>query len=899
MTTNINRGHEPRSLTEVEERFRLLVTATDATARRKAEEALRQSEELHRTLFESIDEGVCFFERLPTLPDGLRDYRYIAMNRAMREMFGVDDLTGRTIRECFPHEAEAWYDDYDRVLETGRPIRFERESEPQDKVLSMFVTRVEDGTGTRLMAVMQDVTERKRSEADLRRSEADARQIQTLSAELVSQDNVRAVYEKIVNAAATVMRSGFASIQLLDPDAGPSGQLELLAFRGFNAEAARFWQRVRIESRSSCGEALRTRERVVVPDVEACDFLAGSADLKTYLQTGIRAVQTTPLVTREGTFVGMLSTHWGGPHEPSERDLRNLDVIARQAADLIERTKAQDSLIDSERRLAEELADMSRLHEVGTRLAQAGDATALVLDIVDAAIAATDADMGSIQLRERGCGRLRIMASRGFEAPFLDFFNAVHDGQAACGTAMQTGERIIIEDVTTSPVFVGTPALDVLLAAGVRAVQSTPLVNRSGSLVGMLSTHYRTPRRPAERDLRLLDLLARQAADYIERMYTQEDLREQAKQLREADRRKDEFLAMLAHELRNPLAAVGNAATVLKMSEDPANVNFAKDVIERQTRQLAHLIEDLLDVSRITSGKIRLKRERCDAGPILKQAIESASPLIRERKHTLITEFEEGKLPFRVDPTRVEQMVVNLLTNAAKYSENGKEILLSARRDEDEIVISVKDQGIGIPPEKLPQMFELFAQGERSIARSEGGLGLGLTIVQKLADMHGGSVTATSEGLGHGSTFTVRLPAESQPALVQGEGQAPSQVSVRRASRILVVDDNVDTTQSMVRLLKLLGNDVMVAYDGLSAIDKARILRPEYILLDIGLPGMDGYDVARRLREEPCCKATVIIAVSGYGQEEDRRRSRDAGFDHHLVKPVDFDSLLPLIDRPL
>ena len=375
-------------------------------------------------------------------------------------------------------------------------------------------------------------------------------------------------------------------------------------------------------------------------------------------------------------------------------------------------------------------------------------------------------------------------------------------------------------------------------------------------------------------------------------------LREAEAALRENDRRKDEFLAMLAHELRNPLAAVGNAATVLKMSSDPENVAFAKDIIERQTRQLARLIDDLLDVSRIQSGKIRLRRELCDAGTILRQAVESVEPLIRERKHRLVTEFEEGTLPLRADATRVEQIAVNLLTNAAKYSENGGRIRLVGEQRGDQVVISVEDEGIGIPPEKLPQMFELFAQGERSIARSEGGLGIGLTIVQKLAEMHGGSVSAHSDGQGKGSTFVVRLPSAPRPAS-QPAGPRVVAATERRGSRILVVDDNVDTARGLVRLLKLLGNEVEAAHDGVSAIDAARAFKPEFVLLDIGLPGMDGFEVARRLREESGCQASVIIAVSGYGQEEDRRRSREAGFDHHLVKPVDFDRLVSLLTHAI
>ena len=384
--------------------------------------------------------------------------------------------------------------------------------------------------------------------------------------------------------------------------------------------------------------------------------------------------------------------------------------------------------------------------------------------------------------------------------------------------------------------------------------------------------------------------------DVTDRQRAEQAIREQSEQLRQNDRRKDEFLAMLAHELRNPLSAVGNAVTVLKLSNDPDNLSFARDVMERQVGQLSRLIDDLLDVSRISSGKIRLRRDYVDAGSILNQAVESVRPMLRARKHELIRNFQEGTLPLRADATRVEQIVVNLLTNAAKYTPNGGLIRLTGNLEGDRVVIRVQDNGMGIPPEKLPEMFQLFAQGERSIARSEGGLGIGLTIVQKLAEMHGGGVTAMSEGLGHGSTFTVHIPAASRVEMADA-GTASYQARPKKGSRILVVDDNEDTARGMARLLKLLGNEVEVVGDGPAAIEAARRLRPEFILLDIGLPGMDGYQVAAVLREDDWCRQSLIIAVSGYGQEEDKRRSAAAGFDHHLVKPVDFDSLVSLIGK--
>ncbi|MDG3004778.1 hybrid sensor histidine kinase/response regulator [Paludisphaera mucosa] len=385
--------------------------------------------------------------------------------------------------------------------------------------------------------------------------------------------------------------------------------------------------------------------------------------------------------------------------------------------------------------------------------------------------------------------------------------------------------------------------------------------------------------------------------DVTERRQAEQEIREQAERLRENDRRKDEFLAMLAHELRNPLSAIGNAVTLTTRSGLQEHIGWSMGVVTRQMRHLTRLIDDLLDVSRINRGKIELRRELVDLTSILAAAAATAKPSMEERGHTLEVATSHGGLWADVDPTRIEQVVVNLLSNAAKYSENGGLIALRARNEGDEVVVSVRDRGVGIPPETLPQMFELFAQGDRSLARSEGGLGIGLTVVKKLVEMHGGTVDARSEGRGKGSEFTIRLPRAARPVAAAPEGTAPAEGG-RIPSRILVVEDNVDAAWGMAQLLKLLGHDVAVAHDGPQGIEKAKEHRPEFVLLDIGLPGMDGYEVASRLRREPSCKDAVIIAISGYGRDEDRRRSKEAGFDHHLIKPLDHDVLITLLAAP-
>jgi PAS domain S-box-containing protein len=385
--------------------------------------------------------------------------------------------------------------------------------------------------------------------------------------------------------------------------------------------------------------------------------------------------------------------------------------------------------------------------------------------------------------------------------------------------------------------------------------------------------------------------------DISERKKAEKDRERFYQEVRANNQRKDEFLAMLAHELRNPLAAISNAVMVTQQAGFHEHIEWSMEVINRQLRHLSRLIDDLLDVSRITRGKIELRRSVVEATAILEAAVETIGPLIEARKHTLDLALDRGKLWVKVDPTRLEQIVVNLLSNAAKYSKNQSRIWLTAGRQGQEIAITVRDAGIGIPPERLHEVFELFAQGDRSLARSEGGLGIGLTVVKKLVELHGGSVTAASDGLGKGSEFTVRLPAVERPVTAGPPADGSPWEPSSRSSRILVVDDNVDTASGLARLLALLGHDVATAHTGPEAIAAAARHRPEFVLLDIGLPGMDGYEVAARLRQEESCRGTVIVAASGYGRDEDRKRSQAAGIDYHLVKPIDQDMLLTILSR--
>ena len=410
--------------------------------------------------------------------------------------------------------------------------------------------------------------------------------------------------------------------------------------------------------------------------------------------------------------------------------------------------------------------------------------------------------------------------------------------------------------------------------------------------VSVFAQLYRKTREAERLTAELEQRVAERTAELEAAVARQVDL---AEQLLEADRRKDEFLALLSHELRNPLAPVRNAAGImrLKNSHDP-EITWCVDVIERQLQQLTRLVDDLLDVSRITRGKIRLRLETLDLANVVTAAVETCRPVIDAMHHTLEVTMPKAPLMLRGDPTRLTQVVANLLNNASKFQHAHGRIDVLVRRDGDHAEIAVRDQGIGIAPAVQRRIFDLFTQGDRAPETAQGGLGIGLSLVRQLVEMHGGTVHVSSDGAGHGSEFVVRLSClgEEPSDAVIGALELPHIKESPR--RILVVDDNVDAAESMALLLRLRGHEVQVAHNGHDALQMAADARPAIVLLDIGLPGLDGYEVCRRLRVSGLTDVR-IIAMTGYGLEQDVQQAKAAGFDVHTVKPVSYVELVKLL----
>jgi signal transduction histidine kinase/ActR/RegA family two-component response regulator len=503
-----------------------------------------------------------------------------------------------------------------------------------------------------------------------------------------------------------------------------------------------------------------------------------------------------------------------------------------------------------------------------------GDARDIVKTAIDALgreLGASRIGYGEVQADQKTI-RLESNYTHGV-APLLGNFSL--DGFGPHNIARhREGETVVWNDVATDPANV----LPTWESIDTRAVVSVPLV-RDGRFRASLFVNDRLARDWSFDEIRLIEAVAARIWDAVERARAEAALRD-------AVRRKDLFLATLSHELRNPLAPIRTAADLLASSRlNAAQLQWVQSAIQRQVKHMAALLDDLLDVARVTQGKLELKRELIPLAGVVDAAVEAAAPLLDAKHHGLIVKLPPETLTVEADPVRLAQVIGNLLTNAGKYTNPGGEITVSAWAEGMTLVLSVKDTGVGIRPDSLERIFEMFSQVEETIARSEGGLGIGLALVRGIVTLHDGQIEARSDGLGRGSEFIVRLPLAA--SLPPAEPEVAPLPSPARGFRVLIADDNRDAADSLALLLKLSGHEVRVAYGGREALAMVREHGPQFVLLDIGMPDLDGYQVAERLRGDPLTQWVTLIALTGWGQEEDRNRAQAAGFDHHLTKPID------------
>lgn len=569
------------------------------------------------------------------------------------------------------------------------------------------------------------------------------------------------------------------------------------------------------------------------------------------------------------------------------------NVVGGVAAmlDVSERLEAEQALRRSEDRLSKELAAMQRLHELIARLLVSPDLATALDEVLAATIDIIGTGMATVQLVDPETGELEIAAQRGHDEAALEHIKQVSASQDSnYRKTVANGQRSVIEDLRRSDFFKRHP--EISPPKSYRAVQSTPLTTRNGETVGVLSTHYPQPYKPSKRDMRILDLYARQATEFIEHVRRREEAKLDSQ-------RKDAFLATLAHELRNPLAPIRSGIEILRQAKgDPEETEQMLSVMEREIRQLVVLVDDLLDVSRITRGKFELKKSRVDLRDIAGCAIDEAKPLIQEGGHQLAWREPRNSIFVEADPHRLAQVLSNLLTNAAKYTPQGGRIEMAVRRRNSRVAISVKDTGIGIPKDMQDGIFEMFTQVDRTDEIGRSGLGIGLTLVKSLVEMHGGSVEVKSDGADQGSEFIVRLPLAtgSEPEQEKPAEKTREQPKASK-QRVLVVDDNKSAAMTLSLLVRKLGHEAKTAQDGAAAIEAAREFEPHTILMDIGMPKMDGHEAARRIRQEDWGKKIKLVALTGWGAEKDKQAAKEAGFDEHLVKPADPARLQELLGR--
>ncbi len=719
----------------------------------------------------------------------------------------------------------------------------------------------------------------------------DTQLLRDLSVRLVSESDTQAFFDAIVAAAKSITGAQAGCLQLLDAVAH---ELVLLASNGFEPAAAQRLSRVNAKSPVSCGQALAmNRPAVVHYDVPGIADPDGT--IRLLVEGGIRSAQSTPLVTRAGRTVGMLCTKWTeSQRRLSMRETRFLDLLARQAAEFIERRLSDNALRESERQLSIELADTKLLQHLSAQLIEEQGTASLYETLVDAALWIMRSDYASMQVLhpERGPGgALRLIAARGFDEAAKQRFEWVSaDDATTCARALQTSARVITPDVARCDFMAGTASQAALLEAGIQASQTTPLVSRAGKTVGMISTHWRESHHPSERDLRLLDILARQAADLIERTHAEEALRDSERQLKETDRRKDEFLATLAHELRNPLAPLRTSLELIRIAGNtPESIEEVREDMQEQLALLVRLVDDLLDVSRIRSGKIRLQRLPMELATLVARAVRANRGAIDQRQIHLSIDLPETRVLIDSDPVRFVQVVSNVVHNAVKFTDPGGHVSISAdlaspATGPSEVVLRIADSGVGISSVMLPRVFDLFTQDDATAYRSQTGLGIGLALARHLIEMHGGSIDAHSDGPNRGSTFTLRVPVAQVAATIHTV--TPPAVASCAGRRVLVIDDNPAGARAMKRLVTALGGECRVAHNGQAGLADIRESRPDIVILDIGMPGLDGYETCRRIREE-FGSSLMVVALTGWGQERDKDKAMQAGFDLHLTKPAD------------
>jgi len=815
------------------------------------ERARHERDDHYRAIFEHPSELTTVLEAERDRTGRIFDWRYRDANTNALKFLGSarEDVIGRRVSEIMPERAAHLIPLWARVVSERKPHSYESSAGESVHMLSLFPI----GENTIVVSGV-DITSRSKAEQAVQRQfDASRAEKEWLSAVLNSMNEE--VYftdsKQCYTCAnpAALREFGHEAVQGISVGTLVSG-LEV-----YRADGTPRPVEEAPPLRALAGEIIRDEQQIV--------RIPRTGELRH------RQVSSAPVRAADGEIIGSVSV----------------------VRDVTEQMR-------NEQAIAADLRHTRLLRDVAARIVADDNLPSVYEEILIAAISIAGADAGTIQLLDPATQELRFAALHGFTPEMSSHFERVDaSSQSPCGMALARGERVFMDFDPTVPDPDGSNRLH--YDYGLRSAQSTPLISRTGQPLGMFSTHWRETHRIAERELRFLDLLARQAADLIERTRSEETLRNSAQLLRDADRRKDEFIAVLAHELRNPLVPIRTGVELLRNSRArPEIVDTVWPMMERQVGHMVRLIDDLLDVSRITSGKIELQRQRVTLASVVGTAIEANRDAINTRGLDLVVNLSDPHAVVDVDPTRFAQVISNLLQNATKFTPSGGRITLAAGLElqttvsTPQLVVKVSDTGVGISSDMLPRVFDLFAQSDVRGRGSHSGLGIGLALARRLIELHGGVIRAHSDGEGAGSEFTLRVPAPR----VENKGDDSGCPASRTLDgiRVMVIDDNRDAADVMGLLVAGMGGEAHVAYDGLSALDAFRDFHAAVVLLDLGMPGMDGYETCRRLRRQ-FGSGVGIVALTGWGQESDRQLTRQAGFDAHLTKPAEPSKLEEVI----
>ncbi len=812
--------------------------ASDITGHKRAEEALRESEAKYHNLFDSIDEGYCIIEVLFDDYDLPLDYRYLEVNKSFEKQTGIANATGRLMRVIAPDHEQHWFDIYGHIALTGEPARFQNPAKALVHFYDVYAYRVGTPEQRRVAILFNDITERKK-DADM-------------------QLEKTGHLEDANRQKNDILESISDCFYVLDRE---------LCFTYVNKAAEEIWG---IPRANLLGRRIG-------------DVFPGLID--TSLSMFRQALEEKSLQHDE-VFSNVIG-RWGDMIAVPTQD-----GISVNFRDTTERKQAEEVLRKHEKRQAYllKLSDALRTLSGANSIQEA--ATRLLADHLGASQSSyTDYSENYVTIQCEAQNDQKLSMKGTYQRSVM----------SAGIDILCSGKDLVFADVDE---YTEVPEeLRALWASmNIRANATVPIF-RENKLVAMLSVMQTTPRFWLQDEVELVHETAECTWLAIERAKAEEARKESearalalVKELEEADRNKNQFISALSHELRNPLAIIVTGIELLGIAEDKKQLDTTKDILNRQVKQLCALVDDLLDLTRITNNRIVLKKERVELNQLACITAEDQQGLFLGKGIGLHTRTGAIPLYLDADPVRLKQIIGNLLHNALKYTKAGGETILSVFEEGGEAIISVKDNGIGLSPDIIPCLFQPFVQADTSLDRSSGGLGLGLSITKGIAEMHGGSVSAFSGGLGKGSEFVIRLPLchEEGSAGVLEERQPDT---AARPLKILIVEDNRDFAGFLSRMLAQMGFKAEAAYDGHEGLHKAKKIRPDMIFCDIGLPGINGYDVIKHIKEIDELKNTYLVALTGYAGEADVKRAKESGFDRHLAKPVSFTSLKQIINN--